>query len=171
VALLCRYWSFMQKRRWGSYKKGSAAAAAAGHAGHDAAGPAAASFHQQPEHKNALRSQLAGLRHRAAIRANKRGPRWSAAAAAEAGSESGTETDRESQQEQQNKQPEAMASLDIDSSEMGDGCNMSSGETHLEGRGAVIEQDRCCLEGWSIGSHQVAIIVVACQPHVPPGQL
>jgi hypothetical protein len=122
----------MQKRRWGSYKKGSAAAAAAaGQAGHDAAGAAGPSFHQQPEHKNTLRSQLAGLRHRAAIRAHKRGPRWSAAAAGEAGAESGTESDNEQQQEQQHKQPEAMASLDIDSSEMGDGCNMSSGETLL----------------------------------------
>lgn len=105
----------MQKRRWGGYKKGSAAAAASSQASAD---PSAASFHQQPEHKSAVRSQLAGLRHRAAIRANRKGPRWTAAAAAEQPAQGDA---------QQQEQPEALASLEYDSTEMSDGCNMSSG--------------------------------------------
>lgn len=117
-----RYWSFMQKRRWGGYKKG--AAGAAGASSHASADPSGASFHQQPEHKSAVRTQLAGLRHRAAIRANRKGPRWTAAAAA---AEAGAEGSSDQQQQQPEQQPEAMASLEYDSSEMSDGCNMASG--------------------------------------------
>jgi hypothetical protein len=112
----------MQKRRWGGYKKGSATAASSSHTSPD---PSAASFHTQPEHKSAVRSQLAGLRHRAAIRANRQGPRWTAAAAAEAAAQA----ERDSEQQEQ---PEAMASLEYDSTEMSDGCNMSSGAVSLQ---------------------------------------
>lgn len=107
----------MQKRRWGSYKKGAGATSNTAHAtsSSEAAG---APFHQQPEHKSTIRSQLAGLRHRAAIRANRKQPRWTAAAASD-GAET-TEADSE-------QQPEVGQPLEYDSTEMGDGCNMASG--------------------------------------------
>lgn len=123
----------MQKRRWGSYKKGAAAAAAS------QAGPAASSsasrseqagtpFHQQPQHKETIRSQLAGLRHRAAVRANKRQPRWATAATSDADHDlAATE-----------QQHDSTASLDYDSTEMGDGCNMASGKA-------------LCFVGWLVG--------------------
>lgn len=112
----------MQKRRWGSYKKGSAAAASqAEHAA--SADPTGTPFHQQPEHKSTLRSQLAGLRHRAAVRGNKKGPRYAGAAAAD-GQAHMAQDDAEQQE-----QAEAMDTLEYDSTEMSDGCNMASGET------------------------------------------
>jgi curved DNA-binding protein CbpA len=123
------YWSFMQKRRWGSYKKGSAAAASqAEHAA--SADPTGTPFHQQPEHKSTLRSQLAGLRHRAAIRGNKKGPRYAGAAAGD-GQAHVSQDDAEVQE-----QAEAMASLEYDSTEMSDGCNMASGISDWEAAAA-----------------------------------
>lgn len=124
----------MQKRRWGSYKKGSAAAASqAEHAASSSEGTGTP-FHQQPEHKSTIRSQLAGLRHRAAIRANKRQPRWTAAAAADA--DASAAAAGASYEEEVQEQPEATASLEYDSTEMSDGCNMASGEHLCVGGGA-----------------------------------
>lgn len=119
----------MQKRRWGSYKKGSAAAASqAQHAASSSEGTGTP-FHQ-PEHKSTIRSQLAGLRHRAAIRANKRQPRWTAAAAADA--DAAAAAAGASYEEEVQGQPDDTASLEYDSTEMSDGCNMASGE-HVRG--------------------------------------
>lgn len=125
----------MQKRRWGSYKKGSAAAASqAEHAASSSEGTGTR-FHQQPEHKSTIRSQLAGLRHRAAIRANKRQPRWTAAAAADA--DASAAAAGASYEEEVQEQPEATASLEYDSTEMSDGCNMASGVTDWEAAAAA----------------------------------
>lgn len=81
------YWAFVQRRRWGGYKKASASAAAAASAsaphgsgerhGTDADSsssgmpPPPPPPHRQPQHQATLRSQLAGLRHRAAVRAHR----------------------------------------------------------------------------------------------------
>lgn len=79
------YWAFVQRRRWGGYKKASASAAAAASAsaphgsgerhGTDAdsssSGMPPPPPHRQPQHQATLRSQLAGLRHRAAVRAHR----------------------------------------------------------------------------------------------------
>jgi hypothetical protein len=106
------YWSFVQKRRWGGYKKGSASPASAqGPAGFEGGVPP----HKTPEHQATLRSQLAGLRHRAAIRAKRQ--RNVAHAAEPAG-------DRQDQQHG--------SELEYDSSHMGDGCNMATGVTDWE---------------------------------------
>lgn len=109
--MLRRYWSFVQKRRWSGYKKGAPASAAA----HEpSAFEGGVPPHKTPEHQATLRSQLAGLRHRAAIRAKRQ--RNAAEQAAEA---------TDSQQEQD-------SGLDYDSSQMGDGCNLASGVTDWE---------------------------------------
>lgn len=121
------YWSFMQKRRWGNYKKGAGATSHTAHASSSSEAADAPPFHQQPEHKSTIRSQLAGLRHRAAIRANRKQPRWTAAAASD-GAET-TEADSE-------QQPEGGQPLEYDSTEMGDGCNMASGITDWEAAAA-----------------------------------
>lgn len=106
-----RYWSFVQKRRWGGYKKGAASASSQGPSGYDGGVPQ----HKTSEHQATLRSQLAGLRHRAAIRAKRQ---RSAAPAAEP-------TCDQPEQEQD-------SGLEYDSSQMGDGCNLASGVTDWE---------------------------------------
>lgn len=109
----------MQKRRWGSYKRGSAAAAAAAAADTASSGiggEAAPPPHKQPEHQATLRSQLAGLRHRAAIRAKKQ---QSKAASTSQPSSAASSMDEEQQG----------VRLEYDSSEMSDGCNVASGVT------------------------------------------
>jgi len=107
------YWNFMTKRRWQSRQPGAATSV----------DPAeAASKVQQPEHKATLRSQLAGLRQRAAIR--------------------NTTQQRQQQQEQDGADSSPTAGgvagdvgtkaaaaaapeLEYDSSEMSDGVNMA----------------------------------------------
>eukprot|EP00878_Enallax_costatus_P007457 GHUV01007810.1.p1 GENE.GHUV01007810.1~~GHUV01007810.1.p1 ORF type:complete len:224 (+),score=66.75 GHUV01007810.1:677-1348(+) len=97
------YWSFVQKRRWNGYKKGAAPSAAAQEpSGFEGGVPP----HKTPQHQATLRSQLAGLRHRAAIRAKRQ--RDTAA--------------QEPVQEQEHDND-----VEYDSSQMGDGCNMASG--------------------------------------------
>ena len=118
----------MQKRRWGGYKKGAAPAAdAASGASAEAGGTP---LHQQPQHKDTLRSQLAGLRHRAAVRANRRQPAWAAAAAGDASDAQPSEVSGSEQQHDG-----VTSSLEYDSSEMSDGCNMASGGRDTEGEG------------------------------------
>lgn len=121
------YWSFMQKRRWGGYKKNSQAAAAAAAAAADAAADAATSGSSSSSSsgtstnaapQSTLHSQLAGLRHRAAIRARKQQVRKASVSDVEA---SGPAQDRH---------PGAPSSgMEYDSTEMSDGCNMASGIT------------------------------------------
>jgi hypothetical protein len=132
-----RFWGFLQKRRWRGYKRG---AAAAGAGGGEASGPAAAgaahaagaagagpSSHSQPQDPATIRSQLAGLRHRAAIRARKQAPRYAAAAAGAAAGQQQQQEQQHHHQEQEEQQQHA--GLEVDSSEMGDGCNLASGVT------------------------------------------
>lgn len=108
AAVHCRYWSFVQKRRWSGYKKGATPSASAQEpSGFQRGVPP----HKTPEHQATLQSQLAGLRHRAAIRAKRQ--RTTAAAQA-----TGPLHDQEQD-----------SGLEYDSSQMGDGCNMASGVT------------------------------------------
>lgn len=129
VCLSCtsphRYWSFMQKRRWGGYKKNSQAAAAAAAAAADAAADAATSGSSSSSSsstnaapQSTLHSQLAGLRHRAAIRARKQQVRKASG------------SDDEASGPAQDRHPGAPSSgMEYDSTEMSDGCNMASGIT------------------------------------------
>lgn len=99
------YWSFMQKRRWQAHQPGAAATAA----------EEPASKVRQPEHQSKVRSQLAGLRQRAAIRNMKEQRQQAQAAASTAEPEAGPG-------EPACEAPE----LDYDTSEMSDGVNMSA---------------------------------------------
>lgn len=120
----------MQKRRWSSYK-GAAARSSSGSGPRGPAADANSQHDQQhaappphtaPEHAATLRSQLAGLRHRAAIRATKR-----------RNSHAGVAADGAQQQQQQEGEPGAAAAdgggLEYDSSAMSDGVNLASGVT------------------------------------------
>jgi hypothetical protein len=105
--LLRRFWQFKSSRRWDP--NGEQAGS------HHAAG--AAGFTPQAEDKETIMSQLAGLRHRAAIRANmRRSPAASQEPAA-----------------QQQEQPAAQAVWD--SSDMADGAQVSEGASAQAGAG------------------------------------
>lgn len=143
--------------RWGGYKRGSAAAAAAAA---EAAEPQPGTpLHQQPQHQATLRTQLAGLRHRAAVRANKRPTRAAAAAAAAAGVAAFEEDESSSSSEQE----QATASMEYDSSEMSDGCNMASGVSDWEAaatarpaRFSATESHKRQVQSQMAGLHRVA---------------
>jgi hypothetical protein len=117
----------MQKRRWGGYKKNSQAAAAAAAAAADAATSDSSSTSQSSSSNSSgtsaaptstLHSQLAGLRHRAAIRACKQQVKAAAT------------SDSDASEAPQDRHPGAPSSaLEYDSTEMSDGCNMASGIT------------------------------------------
>ncbi|KAF8061285.1 dnaJ [Scenedesmus sp. PABB004] len=118
------YWSFMQKRRWGAHKRGRApppadAAAHGGDAGAAPPPPPPPGHHDAAAHAAALRTQLAGLRHRAAVRSRKPAARFGVGAAPPAPVPPPDEHDAAG----------PGGGLDIDSSPMSDGCNMASGVT------------------------------------------
>jgi hypothetical protein len=104
--LLRRFWQFKSSRRWDPNGNKQQAGS------HEATG--SAGFSQRADDKETLRSQLAGLRHRAAIRANMR---RSPAAPDEPASPQ--------QAGQQQEQPAVQAVWD--SSEMADGAQVSGG--------------------------------------------
>eukprot|EP00879_Flechtneria_rotunda_P012053 GHRR01012588.1.p1 GENE.GHRR01012588.1~~GHRR01012588.1.p1 ORF type:complete len:235 (+),score=83.65 GHRR01012588.1:418-1122(+) len=114
------YWGFVQNRRWRSHKRPGATAEASHTAtdGTDYCSTGGVPPHKHPEHQSVLRTQLAGLRHRAAIRSRKQQARYGVAAQQPAASA--------------HEPDEAAAGLDIDSTEMSDGCNMASGITDWE---------------------------------------
>jgi hypothetical protein len=118
------YWSFAQKRRWRPQRGGQATAEASADSA-EAAGGFTPNFKQQ-EHQSTLRTQLAGLRHRAAIRSTKQQRQ---AAAAESAAEGAAQSSESPQPPQQHSaaaaQPEA-ASLEYDTAEMSDGVNIGA---------------------------------------------
>lgn len=116
------YWSFAQKRRWRPRRGGQATAEGSADSA-EAAGGFMPNFKQQ-EHQSTLRTQLAGLRHRAAIRSTKQQRQ---AAAAEAAAEGVAESPDSPQQHHSGAaaQPEA-PSLEYDTAEMSDGVNIGA---------------------------------------------
>lgn len=99
------YWDFQMKRRWDSQHTTKASTSQA-------------RGYKEPEHQSTLRSQLAGLRHRAAIRSTARRRRQDSAATS-SWDESVTSSMEEEEEE----------ASTWNNSEMGDGCSSVSNTT------------------------------------------